>query len=154
MTGKNLDSDILSAFSGVYELGRSWSSWNSSTSLDHPKKNPWLTPLHFFQFLPKFRMLIFLFLFCPIWPKNSDNEIRMPTEAVWWKLVLAKVFVLTVQAEKPKWQEFGLWHTFCILWGLWTWKKLIKLEFKHITRPPQKEPLTDPLVFLAILAKI
>ncbi len=30
--------------------GKTWSSWNSSISLHYPKRNPWLTPLHFWQF--------------------------------------------------------------------------------------------------------
>ena len=56
MRSNNLHFDILSGFSGVHGLGKTWSSWNSCTSPDHPKKNPWLTPLHFW---PDFRSKIF-----------------------------------------------------------------------------------------------
>ncbi len=34
------DCDIFSGFSKVHEVAQTWSSWNSSPSPDHPKKNP------------------------------------------------------------------------------------------------------------------
>ena len=39
------------------------------------------------------------------------------------------------------------------LYRSWTWKNLVKLQYKPITRPPQKEPLTNPYAFFPILAK-
>ncbi len=152
MMNNNLDSDVLSGFYGVHELGKTCWGWNSNTSPDHPKKNPWLTPLHFCEFWPKcwrikklnwfshenFYLHPILWLVC----FSANSGVFLVEKNHFSHIMLLNSYMMLHYAQGMQWSVairpsllscYMLHHKFLLCFEVYT-RKQQPLLFTHVTQ--------------------